>query len=52
MPVRLDKPLRRMSAVKMATAQVGRLIGAIAPENEPWFCVRTQAMPVETTGMN
>jgi TRAP-type mannitol/chloroaromatic compound transport system permease small subunit len=41
MPARLDKPLRRMSAVKMARAQVGRTIVAIAPENEPWFCVRT-----------
>jgi hypothetical protein len=41
MPARLDKPLRWMSAVKMAKAQLGRLISAIAPENEPWFCVRT-----------
>jgi hypothetical protein len=41
MPARLDKPLRWMSAVKMATAQLGRTVVAIAPENEPWFCVRT-----------
>ena len=37
MLARLDKPLRLTGAAKTAKAQLGRIIGAIAAEGEPWL---------------
>jgi hypothetical protein len=37
MLARLDKPLRQIGAVKMAEAQLGGMIVAIASEIEPWL---------------
>src|SRR6266481_920014 len=36
MLARLDKPLRQIGAVKMAEAQLGGTIVAIASEDKPW----------------
>jgi hypothetical protein len=43
MPARLDKPLRRIGAVKMAEAQLGEDIVAIVGGSEPWSCARNRS---------
>jgi TRAP-type mannitol/chloroaromatic compound transport system permease small subunit len=42
MPARLDKPWRRIGAVKTAKAQLGEDYVAIAPGNEPQPCARNR----------